>query len=272
MSILQRLPARNIERLSAYLDGALSKRQAERLEARMRIEPELREALDALRMTSQLLGNLPEIRPPRNFTLTPAMAGIRQRQPTYPVLRLATALAALAFLSVVGVDALVRNVGPLAALQDKGVQLEMEMAAAEEVAAPLEEDAIPQPAAMVGAAPEAEASEPPAPGDEFRGGEFEEPMDEVQSPALEGAEPTPVATDEGLGEGEEAPAIDLAEVTPTPTPVVLAEPDAEPLPSAEPVGASQQVLLVLLRVAEAAFGVAAVLLAVFMFRARRRSK
>jgi hypothetical protein len=272
MSILERFPARDIERLSAFLDGALSKRQAERLEARLRIEPALREALDELRMTSQLLGNLPEIRPPRNFTLTPAMAGIRERRPAYPVLRLATALAALAFLSVVGVEALMRSGTPLAALPEKGVQAEVEMAAAEDLTAPVEEEAIPQEAAFADAAPEAEESEAPVPGAEFRAGELEEPMDEGQPPVLGAAEFTPEPTDEELGEGEEPPAIQEAEITPTPEPVALAEPDAEPLPRAEPAGATQQVLPVLLRVVEVALGVAAVLLAVFMFRARRRSK
>jgi hypothetical protein len=219
-----------------------------------------------------LLGNLPEIRPPRNFTLTPAMTGIREPQPAYPVLRLATALAALAFLSVVGVEALMRSGTTLAARPDKGVQAEVEMAAAEDIAAPLEEEAIPAEAAFADAAQEAEELEAPVPGAEFRGGEFEEPMEEGQPPAMEEAEPTPVATDEGLGEGEEAPAIELAEITPTPEPVALAEPDAELLPSVEPVGATQQVPLVLLRVAEVVFGVMAVLLAVFMFRARRKPK
>lgn len=260
MSILERFPARDIERLSAFLDGALSKRQAERLEARLRVEPALQEALDELRMTSQLLGNLPEIRPPRNFTLTTAMAGIRERQPAYPVLRLATALAALAFLSVVGVEALMRGVIPLAARPGKEVQAEVEVAAAEDIAAPLEEETILQEEALADAALEAEAPEAPVPGAEFRADELEEPMDEEQPPATEGAEPTPVATDEGLGETEQAPVIGLAEITPKP----------EPPPSAEPVGDTQQVTLALLRVAEVTFGVAAVLLAVFMFRARRR--
>jgi hypothetical protein len=100
------LPRRDIELLSSYLDGELPAREAEKLEQRLRAEPGLRLALHELRQTVRLLRELPHVEPTRNYTLTAEMAGLGSRPPAYPVLSLATALAALAFFVVVGLDAL----------------------------------------------------------------------------------------------------------------------------------------------------------------------
>jgi hypothetical protein len=99
------LSHRDLERLSAYLDGEVSKKEADNLEARLHNEPELRAGLEALRTTTTLLRGLPEISPPRDLTLTPEMVGIKPRRP-YPVLRLATALVSLVFVALVGLDAI----------------------------------------------------------------------------------------------------------------------------------------------------------------------
>jgi hypothetical protein len=53
-----------------------------------------------------MIADLPEIRPPRNFTLTPEMAGVRQRINLYPIFRFATVIATAAFAVLVGADAL----------------------------------------------------------------------------------------------------------------------------------------------------------------------
>ena len=106
MSSLRRLSDRDLERLSAYLDGQLDPRESARLEAQLKQDPRLQQALDELHLPRQLLRSLPTLRPPRNFTLTPEMVGLRRASGAYPALRLATALATLAFLVVSGVDVL----------------------------------------------------------------------------------------------------------------------------------------------------------------------
>jgi hypothetical protein len=87
---------RDVEKLSAYLDGELSRGDITRLESRLDSEPKLRALLDNLRHTRSLLRHLPARRAPRNFRLTPRMVGRRPPLPrAYPILRLASAVAAL---------------------------------------------------------------------------------------------------------------------------------------------------------------------------------
>ena len=104
MTGLHRLPRRDLEKLSAYLDGELTPAETVRLDARLRKEAALAEALGEMRATKRALGLLPMLRPPRNFTLTPKMAGIREPR-RYPALRWASALATLAFMAACGLDA-----------------------------------------------------------------------------------------------------------------------------------------------------------------------
>jgi anti-sigma factor RsiW len=87
---------RDVELLSAFIDGTLDPSDSARLESRLRSDPELRAVMDDLRVARAVLGKLPQRRAPRNFTLTPRMAGIKPPVPrTYPVLRFASALATL---------------------------------------------------------------------------------------------------------------------------------------------------------------------------------
>src|SRR3990172_935326 len=106
MRRLSDLPLRDLELLSAYLDGELTPREADRLQARLDGEADLRWALEELRRTVSVVRSLPEVRPPRSFTLTAEAAGSRAPHAAYPALQLATALATLAFVAVVGLDAL----------------------------------------------------------------------------------------------------------------------------------------------------------------------
>lgn len=99
----QMISPREQETLSAYLDNALNPRERQRLETQLQARPELRAALQDLRQTRQLLRSAPALRAPRNFTLTPEMAGLRTKPPrVYPVFRLAFALASILFVLVVG--------------------------------------------------------------------------------------------------------------------------------------------------------------------------
>jgi len=82
------------EALSTYLDGQLSTREHSRLEARLKSDPDLRSALEDLRQTRSVIRSLPNIRVPRNYSLTPEMVGIKRDTTRFiPVLRLASVLA-----------------------------------------------------------------------------------------------------------------------------------------------------------------------------------
>jgi hypothetical protein len=134
MSNLSHLPRRELERLSAYLDGALSSKETSRLEARLQADPALQRALEELRQTANLLHSLPEVPLPRSFTLTAQMVGKRARPPAYPVLRLATVLVALAFVVLVGIDAFTSMLLPAASVPSAVEQYALEVAAPEDMA------------------------------------------------------------------------------------------------------------------------------------------
>ncbi len=90
--------SREWETLSAYLDGALSPTEKQQLETRLQTSPELQQILQELRITRALLRSVPRRRAPRNFTLTPQMAGIRPPQRKtwlVPVFSMSSALATL---------------------------------------------------------------------------------------------------------------------------------------------------------------------------------
>jgi hypothetical protein len=122
-------PSRDIERLSAFLDGDLSPIEVERLEARLRQEADLRRLLEELRYTVAQLKGLPEVKAPRNFTLTPATAGIKpRREPLFSFFRFASAVAAVALAVVVGLDVMMASGGLPAlsiAAQDSGQEVTM---------------------------------------------------------------------------------------------------------------------------------------------------
>ncbi|MFQ3568544.1 MAG: zf-HC2 domain-containing protein [Aggregatilineales bacterium] len=63
----------DFERLSAYLDGELSEDERAAIEARLAHEPALRETLSDLRTLKTWISALPELKAPRDFTLTASM-------------------------------------------------------------------------------------------------------------------------------------------------------------------------------------------------------
>ncbi len=107
MKEYNQLSTRDLELLSAYIDGELSARGIARLLPRLDREPGLKQALDEMKAVVQQLGSLPEAPLPRSFTLTPDVVGIRSRPRAYPVFQFATALAAIAFVALVGLDTVV---------------------------------------------------------------------------------------------------------------------------------------------------------------------
>jgi hypothetical protein len=89
---------RDVELLSTYLDGKLNPSDSARLESRLKTDPELVAVMDDLRAARSTLRQLPARRAPRNFTLTPKMAGVKPPLPrAYPAFRFASVLAALLF-------------------------------------------------------------------------------------------------------------------------------------------------------------------------------
>lgn len=157
---------RDVEQLSAYLDGQLKPSEVARLESRLQTEPELVSILGELRQARGLLRRLPQRRAPRNFTLTPKMVGQKPPMPrTYPLFRFATVLATLMLFFTVATNFMAPRLVRTAAPYPYGIgggggdaepEMQMESAPAEaaeaepmeepamEEAAPTEEPAAPQ--------------------------------------------------------------------------------------------------------------------------------
>ncbi|MBN1453398.1 MAG: hypothetical protein JW963_20450 [Anaerolineales bacterium] len=154
---------RDIEQLSAYLDGQLKPSEIARLESRLQSDPKLASVLKDLRQARGLLRQLPQRRAPRNFTLTPKMVGQKPPMPrTYPAFRFATVLATLllffTFATNFMAPRLVRTAAPYPyGMGGGGGEPELAMEAAPEE---LTEPAIEEPAA---AEPVIEEPAAPAP-------------------------------------------------------------------------------------------------------------
>ena len=87
---------RDMEIISAYLDGQLSPSERARLEKRLQAEAGLAAALQELRQTRAILHRTPQRRAPRSFTLALKMAGIRPPVPRLvPAFGWASAVAML---------------------------------------------------------------------------------------------------------------------------------------------------------------------------------
>lgn len=98
---------RDLELLSAYLDGELNPSDSARLESRLKNDSALVSVLDDLRAARTFLRKLPKRRAPRNFTLTRKMVGLNPPLPrSYPAFRFVTAVATLLFFFTFGINTL----------------------------------------------------------------------------------------------------------------------------------------------------------------------
>jgi anti-sigma factor RsiW len=98
---------RDMEQISAYLDGQISRSERTRLENRVKSDPALAAALKELRQTRKLLRSMHHMRAPRNFTLTPKMVGLRPPTPrVVPALSWASAVAMVLFVCTLGTNLL----------------------------------------------------------------------------------------------------------------------------------------------------------------------
>jgi hypothetical protein len=94
---------KDFDLLSAYIDDQLSGTEKAALTARLAHDNELQTTLAELRLTVRAMRSLPQVRPPRSFTLTPAQAGLTApgRRPFFPALRFAAAISAMALVMVI---------------------------------------------------------------------------------------------------------------------------------------------------------------------------
>ncbi len=87
---------RDVELISALLDEKLPREESARLQLRIAADPELVTIYQQLSQSRALLRKLPIRRAPRNFTLTPKMAGVKAPVPrSFPLFRFASAFASL---------------------------------------------------------------------------------------------------------------------------------------------------------------------------------
>ncbi len=233
------LSRRDIEALSAYLDGELDSRERARVEILLNEDPEMREALNTLQQTRALVRSLPKVKAPRNFTLSPDMVG----QQDYVVhggglgltMRWASAIASILLVLVFVGDVLtggLRGAGsqPVASMLNADTAAVQEMQAAEPVEIEAADEADGQAFAE-------KSGEAPLPGDEIEAPEMaaepddEEPLMMEAAPEAEVEEEIYGTAPEEAFEADEATAEEsdqpsenaAAEMAPQPTATAAAD-------------------------------------------------
>jgi len=172
------IKSRDLEVLSAYLDGQLASREQTRLETRLKSDPDLQSALEELRQTRNMLRSLPKLRVPRNFTLTPEMLGFkRDTTRIFPVLRLTSVLAMILLAFVFFGDFMLQSSPSMMPEMEVSNDVYTAPQLAEK-AAEIQEAAAPYPGGLAFEAPAAEALT-----DESEG--------ETRAPVMKVPEPTP---------------------------------------------------------------------------------
>lgn len=223
---------RDWEAISAYLDDQLAPKERQKLEARLERESHLRRTLEELRQMKQVLRAQPVMRAPRNFTISPQMAGIRQGARTgyspFPLLRLASVLAAVFFVLLVAGDLVSSRLQPASVARVKGWEIfgrgggggggGGEVPPPQAVQVVTEEVAAEQPAATIAAEVETVAKAVEV---------------TVTQAITEGVTLALMPTATPILEAQTAPADTSQALTPTPEPTMLAMPIEEPSPTPE---------------------------------------
>jgi len=242
MNNLNQLSKRDIERLSAYLDQELGPKQSARLEARLKIDPGLRDALEQMRATSGLLRSLPEVRVPRNFTLSPEMAPASAGLSMFKIYRMATVVAAIALVVAVGVDFLGSGRMQMAAEAPARLEMAAEDSAPELAAEPMMEAA---PLEEAGEPVMEAAEEPPVAGamEAPKAYEEAEPSIEAEAAPVEAPRGTAALGSESEGQDNLIPDEETWEPSTVLPPILTATPtsmggeiqewEATPIPSIE---------------------------------------
>jgi hypothetical protein len=106
----ERQRVRELEQLSAFLDGELNETEQKQIESRLASEAELHEVYEGLRKTKLLFSRLRRVRAPRSFALTPEMVKVRkQKRPFFTGVRWATSAAAILLVVIFGAEQLFGN-------------------------------------------------------------------------------------------------------------------------------------------------------------------
>lgn len=222
--------------ISAYIDGQLDPTAQSRFEAALEKDPLLQQRVTAMREVVALMQAVPLREPPRNYLLTPAMIAAKPvkrpapRRPSLLLMRLATSLAAVAFVVTAGLAFMRQGISPMAMVMqsDEAVEAPVEVEVTEQVealvtvpsAAPLQESA-PLEGERLEKAGESQADIPSAPAPVA---EFAAPA-ATEAPMIAAAEA--ITAPPGMGEGRVA-------VTETEVPV-----PPEFMPSPERVAADE---------------------------------
>lgn len=131
----ERQRAKELEQLSAYLDGQLNETEKRQIETRLAQEPDLRETYEGLRKTKLLFSRIRRVRAPRSFALTPEMVKVRKPKRSFTTsLRWATSLAAILLVVVFGAEIflgnpfMARSAEPAAEVYLESMEAETDMA------------------------------------------------------------------------------------------------------------------------------------------------
>ena len=196
------LSDRDLERLSAYLDGEISRKDRERLEARLLVDEDLSTTLKQLQRTRQVMRSLPSMRAPRNYFVAAEMVGQKETgSRAFPILRFASALASVLFILLFLGDMLVPRTGLMTS--SKTIQVAetiMEAAEPPVTVAPQIESQLPEAQAdqaMEMAPVEGEAA---APLPESTPDQPSEPAAEMERLLATGVESPAEESEDGVGE------------------------------------------------------------------------
>ena len=99
-----RISSRDYERLCAYLDGQLPNHEQGQMAHELQKRPDLRQELEQLRRTRQVLRSVPMHKVPHNFILTRAMVTTRKSPLLIPIFQFASALSTLAVVVLLILD------------------------------------------------------------------------------------------------------------------------------------------------------------------------
>jgi hypothetical protein len=226
----KRISPRDLELLSAYLDEELKTKDRARIEARMSTNSELRDALEELRKTRAVMRSTTRLHAPRNFTISPEMAGVRQRRQPYPLYGLISAMASILLVLVILGDFIgtTETAQPVPIIEPTvlSVEAEMEEAPLEVEAVEVEKEVVITQESEAGAMEEPVAEEAPAevmieqptPFPEVEGATIPESPEEGELQSSRMTTDTLTMTAPSIA-GEEVPPQPTNTLPPTATPV-----------------------------------------------------
>lgn len=112
------------ELLSAYIDNELTASERLTFERRLQSDPSLQDEIEELRSLKAMLRDLPDVAPPRSFTLDPSMVGKQRSFLSFQYFRLASIVATMLFALTLTLNQMgFATSSPQAASQAESAQL-----------------------------------------------------------------------------------------------------------------------------------------------------